>query len=71
MKELLTADGWVIFYHCNCGGGRDHWNKKEKPGYEVRTRSKNKTFSILLNNRVIVGPALEYLLAEKLKQYVT
>jgi hypothetical protein len=70
MKETLKDNGWVMYYQCNCSGGRQHWNNKAKPGYEVRTRTKNKTFSILLNNRVVSGPNWEYELADKLKQYV-
>lgn len=68
MKEVLTVNGWVMYYKCNCGGGRQHWNNKAKPGYEVRT--KKTTFSIYLKNSMISGPHAAYLLEDKLKQYV-
>lgn len=71
MKELLTANGWVMYYQCKCSGGRQQWSNNDKPGYEVRTKTKNGTFSILLKNTIIGGPFWGYQLEEKLKLYVT
>lgn len=69
MKEVLIAQGWIIYHECNtCGGHRQYFKNKEKPGYEVRCRIRNNTFSILLNNAIIAGPFWGYQLAEKLTQ---
>jgi hypothetical protein len=70
MKEFLTANGWVMFHKCNCGGGVQYWRNKDKPGYEVRTKPKSRTFRILLQNKTISGPHAEYQLEDKLRQYV-
>jgi hypothetical protein len=71
MKQVLEANGWVMFHECNtCVGHRQYFKKEAKPGYEIRTRTKNNTFSILLNNMVIAGPFWGYELESKLSKYV-
>jgi len=72
MKEKLLANGWEMFHECDsCVGHRQYFSNKAKKGYEIRTRVKNNTFSILLNNTIIAGPFWGYQVEEKLKQYVS
>ena len=71
MKQILEAKGWVMFHECNtCSGHRMFFKNDSHPGYEIRNKTKNKTFSILLNNLIVAGPFWEYQLEEKLNQYV-
>lgn len=71
MKEVLIANGWKMYHECNtCAGHRQYFNHSGKPGYEVRTKTKNNTFSILLKNAIVAGPFWGYQMADKLKQYV-
>lgn len=71
MKQVLEAKGWVMYHECNtCSGHRQFFKNENKPGYELRIKVKNQTFSILLNNMVIAGPFWNYQLEEKLLQYV-
>lgn len=71
MKESLEAKGWVMYHECNtCQGHKQFFKNNDKPDYEVRVRLKSKTFSILQKNMVIGGPFWEYMLDEKLNQYV-
>lgn len=70
MKEVLEAKGWVMYSSCTCGGGRQFYINNSKPGYEVRIRTKNKTFTILQKNMVIGGPFWGYQLEDKLLNLV-
>lgn len=67
MKQVLESKGWIMHHECivSCGH-KQFFNHPGKQGYEVRTRVKNNTFSILLNNRVIAGPYWGYQMEEKL-----
>jgi hypothetical protein len=67
MKAKLIALGWVLYYECLTTCKKQYFNHPEKAGYEVRVRTANKTFSIILNNRIVSGPHWEYQLEEKLK----
>ncbi len=72
MKEVLEARGWTMYYECTrCDGKRQYFANPSFKKYEVRTRLKKMTFSILLNNHVIAGPCWGYQLEEKLNKYVT
>lgn len=72
MKQKLLADGWVIFYHCNCGGTpKDYYSNKAKPGFEIIVREKLQTFMILKDNHIIAGPFYAYIFDEKMKQYIS
>jgi hypothetical protein len=66
MNELLVAKGWVNYYSCKTCGDRKFYNHLDKPGYEIRVKQKNQTFSILLNNMMVSGPHWGYQLEEKL-----
>ena len=70
MKQILEAKGWVKYYECNTCGHKQFYKNVNNPGYEIRTRVKNNTFSILLNNMIIAGPFWGYQLEEKISQYV-
>jgi hypothetical protein len=71
MKQVLEANGWVMYHECNtCSGHRQFFTKEGKTGYEVRIKTKKNTFSILLNNMVIAGPFWGFELADKLAKYV-
>jgi hypothetical protein len=64
MKQLLNENGWVMYHECiTCAGHRQFYKNDTKPGYEVRIKTKNQTFSILLNNLVIAGPFWGYQIA--------
>jgi len=67
MKTKLIAMGWTMFHECVSPCAKQHFNRPDKPSYEIRVRTKNKTFSILLNNMVVSGPHWEYQLEEKLQ----
>jgi hypothetical protein len=69
MKQLLESKGWVMYYSCDFCGGKQYFKNNDKAGYEVRTRIKNNTFTIMLNNRIIAGPFWGYELEEKLLKY--
>jgi hypothetical protein len=71
MREILETAGWVMYYNCNtCGGNKQYFNNLSKPGYEIRTRPKNNTFSVVLNNRIVAGPFWGYQLEQKITEYV-
>lgn len=66
MKQTLESKGWVMYYECISPCAKQHFNHPDKPGYEIRTKFKKQTFSILLNNNIIAGPFWGYTLEEKL-----
>jgi len=70
MKEQLLARGWVMYYKCKCSGGKEYYSNASFPGFEVRIRIKNNTFSIILSNMVIAGPFWGYQLKEMVDKYV-
>ena len=71
MKEKLEALEWKLYYECSrCNGQKQYFTNPAKPKYEIRTRPKNQTFSILYENHVIAGPFYGYQLGEKLSKYV-
>jgi hypothetical protein len=71
MREKLEALGWIKYHECNtCSGHRMFFNKADKPGYEVRIKIRNNTFSILLRNVIIAGPYWGYELEQKLLEHV-
>ena len=70
MKEILEADGWVMYYTCSRCGHKQWFVKKDKTNYEIRARAKDNVFSIVYNNQTIAGPFWGYMLADKLKQYI-
>ena len=71
MKEVLEANGWKMYHECDtCSGHKQFFKNDDKPGYEVRVKVKNNTFSILLNNMIIAGPFWNYQLEESLTKYV-
>jgi hypothetical protein len=67
MREALEAKGWVMYYECilTCGH-KQYFNHPDKKGYEIRSKIKNNTFSILLNNMIIAGPYWGFEIEEKL-----
>lgn len=72
MKEYLESKGWVMFYECKLPCGfKQHYSNAGKLGYEIRTRPKNNTFSIMLQNQVIAGPFWGYQIGEKMNQFIT
>ncbi len=71
MKAILEAKGWVMYYECFVPCAKQYFNHPGKKGYEVRVKTKNKTFSILLNNMMIAGPFMAYELEQKLIQYAS
>ena len=70
MKQKLEAKGWVMYYECGRCGGKQYFVNSAHPNYEVIAKPKIHTFRILLQSQVIAGPFAEYLLEEKLAQYV-
>ena len=55
--EDLKAQGWKMYYECNCTGGRKQYYKNEQfQGYEVCVRPNRNTFSLLKNNYLVAGP---------------
>jgi len=68
MKTKLIAMGWVMYYECLNPCYKQQFNHPDKKGYEVRVRTKRKTFSILQNNMVIAGQFWAAQLEEKLKE---
>jgi hypothetical protein len=69
MRQVLESKGWVMYHECETCGHRQHFSHPEKQGYEIRTKVKNNTFSILLNNMVIAGPFWGFEIEEKLLKY--
>lgn len=67
MQKTLEDNGWFMYYECLTCGHKKFYTHKDHPGYEVRTREVSKTFSILLNNMIILGPLFEWDLKQKLK----
>ncbi|MDF2381331.1 hypothetical protein JMG10_07635 [Nostoc ellipsosporum NOK] len=47
-----------------------HFSHPEKPGYEIRTRLRSNTFSILLKNHIVGGPFWGYQIEQKLTEHV-
>lgn len=69
MKEQLIALGWVMYYECITPCAKQYFNNTAYPGYEVRIRTRKKTFSIVLNNQIIGGTYQYTQLIEKLKKF--
>lgn len=70
MKQTLISLGWEMYYEClNKCGGKQYFTNELWPKYEVRTRVKSNTFSILLENKVIAGPFMGYVLKEKINEH--
>lgn len=69
MKQILESRGWVMYHDCDACGHKQYFTNPKKKFYEVRTRVRTQTFSILLDNRVIGGPFNAYLLTSKLNEY--
>ena len=68
--QLLTDQGWTMYYSCMCGGSqRLHWSNVRYPGYEIRTRPRRNTFSIHSRNIRVAGPDFAYRLEGALKQF--
>lgn len=70
MNELLTNQGWAMYYSCLCGGGKKYYNHPDKAGYEVRIKERSNTFSIVKDNNIISGPHWGYMLQENLNLYI-
>lgn len=58
-----------MYHDCDACGHKQYFTNSTKRGYEIRTRVRTQTFSILLDNRVISGPFNAYLLKSKLDEY--
>lgn len=69
MKQVLESKGWVMYYECASCGHKQYFKNQKKPGYEIRAKVKNNTFSILLNNMIIAGPFWGFEIEEKLLKY--
>lgn len=68
--DLLKNQGWTMYYSCNCNGTpKEYWSHPSFPTYEIRTRPKRNTFSILSKNMIIHGPAWGYTLEQALKDF--
>lgn len=69
MKEQLIALGWLMYYECITPCAKQYYSNAAYPGYEIRVRTRKKTFSIVLNNVIVGGPFYSYQLEEKLKKF--
>jgi len=68
MKELLAGKNWKMFYSCHCNGTyKEYWRNQKYPDYQIITRPRKQTFSILSKNHVIVSPDWSYRMAEKMR----
>lgn len=68
--QLLTDQGWKMFYACNCGGSRrEHWSHQNYPGYEITLRPTRSTFRLLNKNLTVAGPLWGYQLEATLKRF--
>lgn len=68
--ELLTNQGWALYYECMCGGSKKrYYSNTHYPGYEITIRPTMNTFCLYSQNRRIYGPDYLYLLEQKLKEY--
>lgn len=68
--QLLTDQGWQMYYSCMCGGSlKQYWTNENFSGYEIRTRPTKNTFSILSRNQIVFGPDWVYKMEDKLKEY--
>lgn len=66
----LLQQGWVKYYHCNCGGSvREYYNHPVHKGYEVRLRPTKASFTLLYQNQMIAGPLYSYKLKETLQAH--
>jgi hypothetical protein len=57
-----------MYYECINPCAKQYFSNPSYKGYEVRVKTRKKTFSILLDNEVIAGPAYEYQLLPKLNE---
>jgi hypothetical protein len=71
-EQAINEGGWTMFHECGAckGGRRRFYNNPAFPGYEIRYRTSQTTFSIMLNNQKIAGPFYGYMLKDKLKEHV-
>lgn len=71
MKEKLLELGWKMYYECDlCQGHMQFFTNEAFPGYEIRIKIRNNTFSILLKNLVIAGPFWGYDIEKKVQAHV-
>lgn len=72
LKEQLEERGWKLFYQCDCPSGRkEYFNHPDHANYAIRTKQRQQTFRVVLDNQVIAGPFWGYDLEAKLTKYVT
>lgn len=66
MRKILEEKGWKMYHECRSCGHKLYFNHPEKPGYEIRAKVNNRTFSIIQNNQIVSGPHWGYQLEDKL-----
>ena len=69
MKEQLLSLGWVMYYECVTPCAKQYFTNAKFPGYEIRVRTRKRSFNIILNNQIIAGTFQFTQLVEKLKKY--
>ncbi len=70
MKKTLEGKGWAMYWECGAPCFKQYFNHEHYPGYEIRYKTKSKTFSIIYQNQIVAGPFWEYQLEEKLNEFV-
>lgn len=69
MNDGLVSLGWIMFHECTtCSGHVKHYNHPDKPGYQLKVKVKNNTFTIFKDNNLIAGPYWLFEVDKKLKQ---